>query len=170
MALTNSNVYKGGQLMVFQNGATAAFATNHTLSISMETSSISSKDHGDFAATMPSSITWEVTCENLFSLTDASAFRDAILSMQPVTLALSQSNYAGYGTQQQAGGKIGEPGIVDSANGSAAWTEGTGFVAGKAYVTSFQVNAPAGDNATYSVTFTGTGALVTNANSSTYGQ
>ena len=70
MALTR-NVISGDDLMVFDGaGNSIAFATNHSLSVSVDMESIAHKDAGIWAAQTPGKINWEITSENLYSQHD----------------------------------------------------------------------------------------------------
>ena len=63
-----NKIIKGRDLMLFDDkGKSFAYATNHTLTMTAETSDISSKDHGIWSATEVSKYTWEITSENLFT-------------------------------------------------------------------------------------------------------
>lgn len=148
--LTNADVIKGGHLMVFLEGNPIAFATSHSLSKTLNTQQISTKDHGDTAAVLPQNITWEVTTENLYSLTGYQALNTAFNNMQAVTLYFGESTYS----QSTA-----ETSIVEANPAKQNWTTAGFGETGKAYITSLQVTAAAGDNATFSATFTGTGSL-----------
>lgn len=147
--MVNTDIIKGSRLMVFIGSTPIAFATSHSLSITMNTTEISTKDHGDFPSVIGQNITWEVTTENLYSDGGETALWNAMKTMQPVQIQFAPaSNYDNASAQ---------PGIVGESSGS--WTAGTAIASGKALVTSLSVNAPAGDNATLSATFTGVGAL-----------
>ena len=147
---SNTDIIKGSKLMVFLNDSPIAFATSHSLSITVNTSEVSTKDHGDFPSVIGKNITWEITTENLYSDGAESALWTAMKTMQPVTVKFAPaSNYSNTSAQQ---GIVG----VDSASD---WSAGTAIASGKALITSLQVNAPAGDNATLSATFTGVGEL-----------
>ena len=150
---TNTQIIKGGQLMLFIGNQTVAFATSHSLSVTMNTVEINTKDHGDYNHILPTTVTWEISTENLFSTDGGNTLRNAILNKTQLTVAFALSDYAGYASAND------EKGIVDSANGNDEWTAATNFVTGKAYVTSLTVNANQGENATFSATFTGTGRL-----------
>lgn len=146
----NSDILKGSKLMVFIGSTPIAFATSHSLSITMNTTEISTKDHGDFPSVIGQNITWEVTTENLYSDGGETALWNAMKTMQPVQIQFAPaSNYDNASA---------EPGIV-GVDGASDWTPGTAIASGKALVTSLSVNAPSGDNATLSATFTGVGAL-----------
>lgn len=147
---SNTNIIKGSRLMVFLNDAPIAFATSHSLSITVNTSEVSTKDHGDFPSVIGNNITWEITTENLYSDNAESALWAAMKTMQPVTVKFAPAtNYSNETSQK---GIVG----VESAT---EWTAGTAIASGKALITSLSVNAPAGDNATLSATFTGVGEL-----------
>ena len=154
--------------MVFVGDATGSatptpigFATSHSLSITTNTAQVSTKDHGDFPATIAQNITWEVTCENLYSQTGESTYLAIMKEMKPVQLVFSEANnYLQEGT---------EKGVVQPNGKDTDWAYNTTdtpvqnsplpIAKGMALITSVSVNAPAGDNATLSVTFTGTGEL-----------
>ena len=150
---SNTDIMKGSKLMVFLNGTPIGFATSHSLSMTTNTSEISTKDHGDFPSVIAQNISWEVTAENLYSSAGESTYMTAMKTLQPVTIVFAEaSNYS----NSQAQGAT----PMDSTNG-AEWTVGTKIAEGNALITSFSINAPAGDNATMSVTFTGQGELKT---------
>lgn len=150
---TNQNILKGSKLMVFIDDKPIAFATSHSLSITMNTTEISTKDHGDFPSVIGQSITWELTTENLYSDDGQKALWDAMKDMQRVTVKFAQaSNYENATSQK---------GLPLEETDGGEWTPDAQKViaSGKALITSLSVNAPAGDNATLSATFTGVGAL-----------
>lgn len=146
----NSDILKGSKLMVFIGDAPIAFATSHSLSITMNTTEISTKDHGDFPSVIGQNITWELTTENLYSDGGETALWNAMKTMQPVTVKFAPAT--------EYDNASAEPGIV-GVDSATDWTPGTAIASGKALVTSLSVNAPSGDNATLSATFTGVGAL-----------
>lgn len=152
-ALTNTDIIKGSKLMVFIGAAgseqAVAFATSHSLSLTLNTSEVSTKDHGDSPAVVPQSISWEMTTENLYSDSGKAALYDAMITMKPVRVAFVSSSYAN---------DTAEKGIV-GVQGAQGWSAEETIASGSAYITSLSVNAPAGDNATLSATFTGNGAL-----------
>lgn len=139
-------IIKGDELMLFKGGSALAYATSHTLTITGNTVDISSKDHGYWGASEVGNITWEVTTENLYTENDYDALFDAMIAKTPVTIVFAKaSNY-------NANGLATEGGSV------SAWTSGAGYT-GQAIITSLTANANTGENATYSATFTGKGAL-----------
>ena len=154
--MTNSDIFKGSALQLFVGSSTIAFATSHTLSITTNTNEIATKDHGDYPAVLPTTITWEVTCENLYATDSLNTLLSAVKSRTPLTVKFAEvANYS------QANGSYSynavEEGIVDTTK--TAWTLGKVIGQGKAYVTSYSINAAAGDNASISATLTGCGQL-----------
>lgn len=139
-------IIKGDELMLFKGGSALAYATSHTLTITGNTIDISSKDHGYWGASEIGNITWEVTTENLYTESDYDALFTAMVAKTPITIVFAKaSNY-------NANGLSGEGGSVTS------WSAGSGYT-GSAIITSLTANANTGENATYSATFTGKGAL-----------
>lgn len=148
---TNTEILKGSKLMVFLDGAPIGFATSHSLSMTTNTTQVSTKDHGDFPSTIPQNITWEVSAENLYSNAGEDIYMKKMKTMQPVTVVFAQAgNYSN--TQAQAATPM-------QTTDGAEWTLGQKIAEGDALITSLSINAPAGDNATMSVTFTGSGEL-----------
>ena len=89
--MANSNtIVKGQELMLFQNGESIAFATSHTLTVTGNTTDISTKDHGFFAASSLTSITWEISSENLANgaikggMSEKKIFRNPITNAEEV--------------------------------------------------------------------------------------
>ena len=149
--MTNQDIVKGSALMVFLGDSAIGFATSHALSLTANTTEVSTKDHGDYPAVVAQSIGWEVTAENLYSDTGETTYMKAMLAKFPVDIKFAKvANYS----------NTDEKGIIDNGE-KTAWTAGTVIAEGKALITSFSINAGAGENATMSVTFTGVGALNT---------
>lgn len=148
------NYTHGNALMLFIDGSAKAFATSHTFSMNQQTNEISTKDHGEAAAVLGNGYTWEVTTENLFT-NDAESLRDACANRKLVSVVFgTPKNYnsKGLSTAQAEG--------ADTSGLPSAWeAPSTAFASGSGLVTSFTVNANAGENATYSATITGSGAL-----------
>ena len=149
--MTNQDIVKGSALMVFLGDSAIGFATSHALSLTANTTEVSTKDHGDYPAVVAQSIGWEVTAENLYSDTGETTYMKAMLAKTPVDIKFAKvANYS----------NTDEKGIIDNGE-KTAWTAGTVIAEGKALITSFSINAGAGENATMSVTFTGVGSLNT---------
>lgn len=152
--MQNSDIVKGSMLQVKVGNNILGFATSHSLSITTNTTEVSTKDHGDYPAVIAQSVSWEVQCENLYTDANEAALIAIQTSKTPVTITFCKvSNYDAND----------EKGIVPGPNtdGDNSWTPGATILSGQAYLTSFQVNAPAGDNATISCTFTGNGSFAT---------
>ena len=153
--LRNSkDIIKGSHLMVFMEDGNGdlqpiAFATSHTFSKQLNTQEISCKDFGDVAAVLPQNYSWTMQTDNLYSINGYQAVNNAFKNMTKVLVYFGESDY----NQTQA-----QSSIVD-VDGAQEW-ELSGFgEQGYAYITALDVTASAGENATFSATFTGTGTL-----------
>jgi hypothetical protein len=137
---------KGGNLMVFVNSESIPLATNHTLRISGDTEDVSNKDvaSGKWAASEISQFSWEASTDNLYSTNGAEELFALMTAAQPVTLVMAPKTEAD-GTELPAGGSW-------TASSAAGYT-------GQAIITSLEITAQNGENATFSATFTGYGKL-----------
>lgn len=145
-----NTIIKGDELMLFDaNNKALAWATSHTLTITGNTVDISTKDHGYWGASEIGNLTWEITSENLYCDDNYDELFDIMVAKEPVTVAFAKvSNYD-------------ENGLTSVGGTVSAWTpDTTNYRSGQAVITSLTVNANTGENATYSVTFTGAGPLV----------
>ena len=147
----NSDIVKGSALQVkIGNDDILGFATSHSLSITVNTTEVSSKDHGDYPGVIKQNTTWEVTCENLFCGENWGNLNAYLDDDTPVTVEFVPVNYISKGI------------VYDNdvpSGAQTSWTAGTAIASGPAYLTSLSLNAGAGDNATVSATFTGAGPL-----------
>ena len=143
-----NTIIKGNNLMMFDaQGHSIAYATNHTLSLSGDTQDISSKDHGVWGATTVNKIDWEISSENLYTTEGFDALFDQMLNRVAVDV------YFGLKAEADDGKTV-----VDGDY--QYWSKAaTGTYTGKAIITSLNVNAPNGENATMSVTLTGAGSI-----------
>ena len=144
-----NTIIRGDELMLFDaQGKAFAYATSHTLTLTGNTVDVSSKDHGFWGASEVGSLTWEITTENLYTDDAYDKLFDLMVSAEPVTVAFAKaSNYN-------------VNGLVTTGGSVESWTPDTvQYRSGKAVITSLTVNANTGENATYSATFTGAGAL-----------
>ena len=139
-----ATIIKGDELMLFKNDQSLAFATAHTLTISGSTIDISSKDHGYWGASEIGNITWEITSENLYTDADYDALFSAMINKEKVTVKF------GHASAYDVNG-LGELSYWSPAS--------TGLYTGEAFITSLTANANTGENATFSVTLSGAGAL-----------
>ena len=139
-----NKIIKGRDLMLFDSeGKSLAFATNHTLTITAETTDISSKDHGIWGATEVSKYTWEIQSENLYTEAGYANMFDKMLAGDSMNVK--------FGIKQTPT----PPDATVADSSLTNWTTGTHYYTGDALITSLTANANNGDNATYSVTLTG---------------
>lgn len=146
-------ILKGDELMLFKDKKSIAYATSHVLTITGNTVDIASKDHGFWGASEVGSLTWEITSENLYTQDAYDKLFDAMVACEPIDVAFGKvANYNKDG--------------ID--NSTADWTPDTadGVKYGKAVITSLVANANTGENATFSITLTGQGAITKTAPSS----
>lgn len=139
---------KGGDLMLFVDGKSIAYATSHTLSISGDTQDTSNKDEGggNWASSEVSILNWTASSDNLYSTDgEGNNFADlfdimiAKTPVQAVFCLKSQMN------------------LTDVPDGG--WSPSVPKYVGNVVITSLEVNAPNGEYATFTAQFTGVGAL-----------
>ena len=142
-------ILKGDELMLFKNKKSIAYATSHVLTITGNTVDIASKDHGFWGASEVGSLTWEITSENLYTQDAYDTLFDAMVKCEPIDVAFGKvANYNKNGIDNS------------TANWAPDTTPETGSVKyGKAVITSLVANANTGENATFSITLTGQGAI-----------
>lgn len=140
---------KGGNLMLFVEGKSIAYATNHTLEISGETKDTSNKDEGggNWASEEVGLLSWSATSENLYS-TDGAGEKyadlfDAMVAKTPIAAVFCLRNEADSVTTVPQNG----------------WTTSTPKYQGNVVITSLSLNAPNGEYATFTANFQGVGAL-----------
>lgn len=152
-------IRKGQDLMVFIGGRSIAYATNHSLNVTMETKETTTKDSGGKWTTAEGGImSWTANSENMVTddqggYTYAELF-DLMVQRKPVDLI--------FGLENENAGKYNEKEKWDAANNTNKyWTPNVTdrHYKGKAFITSLSQNAPNNDNATFTVEFTGVGAL-----------
>lgn len=155
-------IIKGGDLMLFLetgSGSTAtkksiAFATNHTLNITADTKETSSKDSGGVWQTSEIGIlSWTASSENLFCDTGAGITYDALFDMMVARKPI-KGVFAVEGNSTNL--DTNKLGTVPTAG----WTpKAKSGYEGSVIITGLSKNAPNGDNATFTVDFTGVGEL-----------
>ena len=152
-----SKIINGSDFMMFiKVGDTLksiAFATSHKFSLSAETVETSSKDNGGkWTSKSVKKLSWTSSTENLYALAGAGITYDDLFTMMvnrdeiPVAFSL-ENGYADKKDEVPAEG----------------WTPNRSQYAGKAVITSLELNAPNGDNATFTASFEGVGALTKTA-------
>lgn len=143
-------VINGGDLMLFLGGTSIAFSTSHKLSISAETVETSSKDNGGkWVAKAVRKLSWNMSTENLYSLEGAGKTYDDLFTMMTGRTEIDAifTVEKDYATKAD---EVPETGWVPMT---------TGQYKGKVVITSLELNAPNGDNATFTASFEGVGAL-----------
>jgi len=140
---------QGGNLMLFINGKSIAYATNHTLEISGETKDTSNKDEGAgaWASEEVGLLSWTASTENLYSEDGegnlyADLF-DAMIAKTPIPAVFSLKSAA--------------DNVVNVTEGG--WTPKAPKYQGNVVITSLSLNAPNGEYATFTANFSGVGAL-----------
>lgn len=143
-------IIKGRDLMVFDNdGHSYAYATNHTFTMTAETMDISTKDHGIWSGSEVSKFSWEITSENLYTVKDYDKLFTAMVSGQPIKIRFGLKTDQTDMTQN----------VADGSTSLQFWTAGSTYYEGSAIITSLVTNSNNGENATYSITFHGTGSI-----------
>lgn len=152
------SIIKGGDMMLFltqgDQTKSIAFATNHTLTISADTKETSSKDNGGkWQSSEVGLLSWTCNSENLCCDTGAgftySDLFNMMVARQPITGVFAME---GDSSDYAEGKKDAVP--------TDGWKPKTGDgLTGKMIITNLTKNAPNGDNATFSVEFTGVGEL-----------
>lgn len=147
-------IIKGENLMLFMGGKSIAFATSHTLEISLDTREISTKDNGGKWSEVEAGIlSWTMQSENLVGNPGEGKgyddLVDAMIAREPVDVVFSLE---GDSTDYDAGKLDAVP--------SGGWKPKTSNGRkGKALITSVSLNAPNGEYATMSISMTGVGEL-----------
>lgn len=145
-----ANITNGGDLMLFIGGKSIAFATSHKLSVNVETVETTSKDSGGkWVNKAARKISWNMSTENLYSVDgeglNFSDLFDKLVAREAIEAVFClEKDYATKAEEVPDGGWL--PSLA-------------GTYSGKVIITSLEANAPNGDNATYTASFEGVGAL-----------
>ncbi len=148
------SVIKGSDMMLFVGGKSIGFATSHSLSISADTKETSSKDSGGKWQTSEVGVlSWTASSENLCADTAEGVSYDDLFGMmiarKPITGVFALEG----NSTNLAEGKL-------DAVKTSGWTpKANNGYTGQMIITSLEKNAPNGENATFTVQFTGVGAL-----------
>lgn len=138
-----AEIILGTDLMLFKDDEALAAATSCQLTINANTLETSSKDSGKWTSNQAAKLSWTASSDNLFTVADYADLVDTMISREEVELQFSSVS--------NANSETGVP--------SSGWTASTDGYKGNAIITSIDANAADGENATYTVNFTGTGAL-----------
>ena len=143
----SKQIIKGDELQLFLNDSAPLYATSHTLTVTGSSVDRSTKDDGYWGSSEAGNLTWELTAECLYSDAQYDLMFDMMIRHQKQFIKFAKvQNYS-------VNGLISVGGDVNH------WIpENKGFT-GYAVVTSLTANANTGENATYSITFTGAGPL-----------
>lgn len=153
--MSETRVTQGGDLMLFVKGISGtpksiAQATSHSLSVTFETSETTSKDAGGYWKSFDyKSAAWTATSENLVSDSSDGMTFDELFDLSvlktPIELVFGPKADADAGKTEVPEGGWGP-------SDGHYWT-------GKGIITSLELTAQNGDNATFSVNIQGTGEL-----------
>lgn len=138
---------KGGDLMLFVGGKSIAFATSHTLTISADTEDTSNKDEGggDWQTNEVKTLSWTAKSENLYANEGNGETYDDLFDLMvaktPVDAIFSKKTET----------------VTDVP--TDGWTPSVPKYTGKVIITSLELSAPNGSNASYTADFTGYGEL-----------
>ncbi len=152
----DTKIIKGRELMLFDgtNSHSFAYATNHTLTLTSELATISSKDHGMWDGGEVQRFTWEISAENLYTEGDFETMFDHWTAGDKITVKFGLKS-------EDLDGIVGEPNEFWTLDASKVYYQGD------VIITSLTANANNGDNATYSVTLRGVSKFekkITNVN------
>lgn len=132
----NKRVIQGEDIILLVDAKTILHATTHTLKVDLELKELRTKDtNGKEKA--PGDISWSVDGDGLVVVDES--IQDAHTPEDVLGIVLAKK-------------------LVDVVIKSPL-TGLTKMYTGKAYITSFSLGTPAGDNATYSYSITGSGNL-----------
>lgn len=148
------SVIKGGDMMLFVGGKSIGYATNHTLSISADTKETSTKDSGGKWQTSEVGIlSWTASSENLMSNS-----QEGVGYKELVNYMINRTPVQGVFALEGNSTNL-ETAKLDNVP-TGGWTpKNTNTLSGEMIITSVELNAPNGENATFTVNFTGNGAL-----------
>lgn len=147
--MTINDIVLGDLLMLFDaSGKSIGGATNHSLSISPEYNEVQCKDSSYTGWKKLKKVSWEIQCEHLYLEAEFIKYMDNIMGDEELTVFFGKAADRTDGADEGLGSKT-------------EWTKDTTgmMYTGKCKISSLSLNAQSGENATYSVTLTGTGAL-----------
>lgn len=164
-------IIKGDDLMLFDStGKSIGYATSHTLTLSAEANDISSKDHGIWTGNEVNKISWEITSENLYSTEEFDSLFSAMVARQGIVvyfgtktssgeLTVADDDFNAWSLAPTANVADSQTESVGSYSSTGSVTTATHGYKGTAFITNLQANAATGENATFSVTLTGSGKI-----------
>lgn len=159
--------FMGEQLQVFFGSGNTleviAASTSCSININADTIDVSTKDSGRFGSSLAGKVTWDISADALFMVSDSGDTRysyekllDSLISGEP--LDVSWATVSNFDTANAASdNNSDEYGNVFTP--SRKQTSAKDLYSGKAVVTSLQLTADNGSLSTYSVTFAGKGKI-----------
>ena len=132
----NKQVVQGEDIILLVDDKTTLHATTHTLKVDLEIKELRTKDTNGKEKS-PGDVTWSVDGDGLVVIDDS--IENSHTSEDVLALVLSK--------------KLVEVVVKSPLAGLAK------MYTGKAYITTFSLSTPAGDNASYSYSLTGSGNL-----------
>lgn len=139
----------GNDLMLFADGKTIALATSHTFKASTEITDTSNKDTGRWGAGIPGKKSWEMTSENTYGVEVGTTQQSYDKLFEMWTNDTKVKVNFGIPSNADAAGEMPDGG----------WTLPEGSYEGEAYITNIDLNAPDGQEASFSITLRGVGAI-----------
>lgn len=151
----NDNLIKGSDVLIWVGDKTIGFSQSMTISMSGEATAVSNKSAGNgWQSNILASRSWTASSDAVYAVdvysTECSYedLYDAYINGTSVTLS--------WGVNQNAGATTGRVADVDKANG---WKKSGTYYTGSAIITNLELSASNDDSASYSVEFTGSGAI-----------
>jgi len=141
-------IINGTDLKVYDSSTNIliAFAQSASITINMDTRDISNKESGGFAESLEGQRNFEVSVDGAYAWTNAAG---SALTNGSDDLVLKYMLDAGSNTRE----------AFTLRRGNTAGATGDTYYQGSAFLTSFSATGGTEDTATYSMTFTGTGAI-----------
>lgn len=144
-------IIKGDELQIWigynNSWLNPKWATAHSLTLTGSTVDIATKDHGYWGATSIGNLTWEITAECFYSDNDFDTLFDYMISKKVLDVVFAEvRNYSANG-------------LVSVGGDVSTWEPAPKQRKGKCVISSLNANANTGENATFSITFTGSGPL-----------
>ena len=147
-----SNIVLGTELMLFKDGKALAAATACKLTLNANTLETSSKDSGKWTSNQPAKLSWSCSSDNLFTIADYADLMEKCINRETIQVMFTTAHDFNNRDGLDDGKGDWQISTSGDTNYMAAWE-------GDAIITSIDMNAPDGDNATYSISMTGSGAL-----------
>ena len=146
-------VLKGKDFMVFADGKAVALATNHQLTLNIDTTSTASKDSGLWDESEVTGFNWEASSESLGAPDEGSPVDISYEALMDMALAAQKVPIIAGIPKNKSTDAVPEGGWT-APDGST-----TTYYKGEAIITKMDLKGQNGDNMTVSATFKGVGKL-----------